>query len=385
MGHVKKHSYTILNKTTGEREKRKTKKWYCFYRKPDGTEARVPGYTDKKATEKLLARIEAEQDRIKRGLPPESHEDARLPLLELLGSFLEHLRAKDDTEEHVKLSEARIKRALEGCRIERFAQLDPDKVGAWLAAQRRKGMSSRTSNHYVSHLRTFTTWLSRKLKVMSPLDSLGKVNIDADRRHVRRALSDDELSHLVTTTEANSKVVLRLTGVERAMLYLVAAYTGLRASELAALTPELVEIAGDLPSLSVEAGDVKARRQAVVPIHPGLVARLKEWLDARPTGRPLWPGTWASHHQAARMLRIDLKAAGIPYRDQRGRVFDFHALRGQFITALARAGVSLVVAQKLARHSTPTLTSNYYTHLEQKDLAEGVAKLPDPPTRPRQA
>jgi integrase len=79
------------------------------------------------------------------------------------------------------------------------------------------------------------------------------------------------------------------------------------------------------------------------------------------------------------MLRADLATAELPYEDAGGRVFDFHALRGQFVTALARAGVQLVRAQKLARHSTPNLTANSYTHLALADMREDVERLAAPP------
>jgi hypothetical protein len=47
--------------------------------------------------------------------------------------------------------------------------------------------------------------------------------------------------------------------------------------------------------------------------------------------------------------------------------------------------VSLVVAQRLARHSNPTLTSQVYTQLEQADLAAGVNALPPPPGEARRS
>jgi hypothetical protein len=40
--------------------------------------------------------------------------------------------------------------------------------------------------------------------------------------------------------------------------------------------------------------------------------------------------------RTAAMLRVDLEAAGIPYRDTAGRVVDFHALRASYITYLVR-------------------------------------------------
>ena len=39
------------------------------------------------------------------------------------------------------------------------------------------------------------------------------------------------------------------------------------------------------------------------------------------------------------MLRLDLEAAGIPYRDDSGQVFDFHSLRCQSATLADQAGV----------------------------------------------
>ena len=82
------------------------------------------------------------------------------------------------------------------------------------------------------------------------------------------------------------------------------------------------------------------------------------------------------------MLRIDLDAAGIPYRDAAGLVFDFHALRCQCATLADEAGVSPRVVQKLMRHSTLELTGRY-TRPRAVDI-EGRGGPPEPrdPSRP---
>ena len=79
------------------------------------------------------------------------------------------------------------------------------------------------------------------------------------------------------------------------------------------------------------------------------------------------------------MVRLDLAAAGIPYQDEDGRVFDFHAMRGQFISFLAAAGVHPKVAQVLSRHSTITMTMDYYTHLDVLDIGGALERLPELP------
>src|SRR2546427_6663136 len=54
----------------------------------------------------------------------------------------------------------------------------------------------------------------------------------------------------------------------------------------------------------------------------------------------------------------------------------FHDLRGTTATLLTRAGVPLVVAQRMLRHADPRLTANVYTRVDLADLRAGVARLP---------
>lgn len=77
--------------------------------------------------------------------------------------------------------------------------------------------------------------------------------------------------------------------------------------------------------------------------------------------------------QMTRVVDKELAFGGIPKHDNSGRVLDMHCLRHTFITMLAKSGVSLQLAQKAARHSSPLLTSNIYTHIGLDDLA-GLCK-----------
>ena len=75
------------------------------------------------------------------------------------------------------------------------------------------------------------------------------------------------------------------------------------------------------------------------------------------------------------MLRADLAAAEIPYKDASGLVFDFHALRCQTATLADAAGVSPRVVQKMMRHSTLELTGRY-TRPRAVDIEAAASKLP---------
>src|SRR5690606_7857636 len=66
--------------------------------------------------------------------------------------------------------------------------------------------------------------------------------------------------------------------------------------------------------------------------------------------------------------------------DEEGCIVDFHSLRVTFITRMARAGVPMATAQRLARHSTPLLTFNVYTRLGSQDEQMAIASLPALPS-----
>ena len=76
------------------------------------------------------------------------------------------------------------------------------------------------------------------------------------------------------------------------------------------------------------------------------------------------------------MVKKDLERVGIPYRDSKGRVANFHAAgRHTHITELLRNGASIPEAKELARHSDVRMTMKY-THIGLEDQAKAIAKLP---------
>jgi integrase/recombinase XerD len=308
------------------------------------------------------------------GIQPSGHSKA--PVLDHVQAFLDHLTARDRTTKHIATRKRHLTMVANGLGWKVLRDLSGSAAEKLLSDWRKGGgrFSSRTSNHYVRSLKHFGRWLVRDGRLTAdPFAHLQTVNADADRRHVRRALEPAELVRLLDTTRASTRVDFGLTGPQRAVLYLAAARTGLRAQELASLTPASFDLRAVPPVWSVGAAADKARRGDQLPLFPELADALRQYLPGIKRGDRLWPGGWAGH--GARMLRNDLKAAGIAYRTDDG-VFDFHALRVQFITDMARAGISLQAAQRLARHCDPKLTSTIYSKLGRTDLADELAKLP---------
>ena len=204
------------------------------------------------------------------------------------------------------------------------------------------------------------------------------MNAEVARRRIRRPLSIEEVGRLLAAAESGP-MIEDISGPDRAVLYILAVYTGFRRNEIGSITRQSFDFESDPPTLTVEAGFSKRRRCDVLPLRADIAQRIKTWLSTRNTLQPGAPLFAVTNKRTAEMLRKDLEQAGIPYIDDRGHYADFHALRKTFITNLARAGVYPKTAQLLARHSDINLTMNTYTMLGICDQASAVESLPPIP------
>src|SRR5262249_34848723 len=191
-------------------------------------------------------------------------------------------------------------------------------------------------------------------------------NAREDRRHDRRTLGVQDLRRLIEAAERGAPH-RRMTGPARALCYRLAVATGLRYSEIKSLTPESF----DGESVTIQAANSKNGQTDTLDLPPDVASDVAEWIRGRPRKVPVFPPPG----RAAARLRVDLEAAGLPYRDEAGKVFDFHALRCQLATLADRAGVSPRVVQKMMRHSTLELTGRY-TRPRAVDLKQASLALP---------
>jgi integrase len=379
-------------------------KWAADVVFADGRRKRVRFSPNKTAAAVMLADLLRKIENEKAGVRIEFADHQREPLRSLLGDYRQHQRDKGNTEKQVGQVVRRCERVFDGCRFVLLADLDSSTSERWQSDKRQPskaggGISPQTFNHYVTALKSFGNWLVRTNRVSAnPFRHLAKVNAEVDTRHVRRPLSDDEFTRLVAAAESGT-CFRGLSGADRAMLYTVAGYTGLRASELASLSSGSFSLDADPPTATVRAGYSKHRREDTIPLHPAIVTRLRNWLAERPDNDLLWPGRWAVNNEGGDMIRRDLNAARVrwvgearteqeraerentdflAYKDRGGQTADFHALRHTFITNLVKAGVQPKDAKELARHSTITLTMDRYAHVGLRDSAAAVGKLPPP-------
>lgn len=122
----------------------------------------------------------------------------------------------------------RIGQVLRGCGFARIADLSASRVADYLASRRQAGMSMETRNHYLRAVKHFTRWLVRDRRTPDDLLAhLPMLSTQTDRRHGRRALSADEFRRLIEAAALGPRVE-GVSGPDRAMLYILVAWTGYR-------------------------------------------------------------------------------------------------------------------------------------------------------------
>jgi len=319
----------------------------------------------------------------------------------------QYLTAKGNTRKHVVHFVGRVKRAFIGTKAKFWSELSATRLMTWLNEQRqdehdatgkrlRRGISANTFNSYVLALKGFALWMVREGRVNeNPMVGLRKLNVKLDKRHERRAYTVDELKWLLNTASKGPERC-GMSGPERAMLYRLAAETGLRSNELRSLTRASFVLDSDKPNVTVRAACSKRRREDVLPLRADTAVELCKFLGTKlPNAKAF--NMPESYDVARRLLRPDLadarrawlNDAAMPqertkreessflcYVDSMGRYADFHALRHTTGTLLAASGAHPKVAQSLMRHSSIELTMNTYTHALAGQEADAIENLP---------
>ncbi|PNY36905.1 hypothetical protein C2E31_10625 [Rhodopirellula baltica] len=406
MASLFKRSYTKLDKATGKRVKKLTKKWYGQFVDENGLTQRVPLCTDKDAARSMLNDLIRKAERLKVGLRQPEEDHAVRPLSIHLADYKRFLIDKGSSEKHADQVHKRLVRLIEGCNFRFIPDIEAAKVLNWLATERRtqKRFSIRTSNFYQDGAKSFCKWLVTHHRAsVNALSSLQRMNVETDIRHERRALQKEEFDRLIHAAH-HGGVLEGLPGPDRAMLYILAAWTGYRRSELGSLTDASFDLEAAVPTVSIQATISKRRKRDRLPLHAEVVELFKQWRATKSiaSGEPLFQLSTPSGYprKTAKMMRVDLANAReawideaetdqererrrnsdfLQYKDGDGVFADFHSNRHTFVTNLAASSANPKITQTLARHSDVNLTMNVYSHVAVQEQAEAVGRLPAPP------
>jgi integrase len=422
--HVDAQGRRVAKNTAGARAvKDKSSRWYAQFKDGDGKRRRVPLSTDKAAALQMLAELERGVARGKAGLVDPFAIHRAAPIDDHVAAYLSYLRDVEGVSpKHLRETTRRLRFVLAGCHAATLADVRTDAVeavllglaGAGATGKVQGGAGARTRNTYLSSVRAFTRWCLGSGRVEAdPLAAVAVARAKKGKgrghhlaasgaaRRRRRALTADEVARLldaarrrplleaatvrtggrrgqaVGTVRPEVRERLERLGRERALMYLVMVYTGLRRGELESLRVRHLHLDGPHPWVELAGELTKNREAAQVPLRADLAGELADWVRA--TGKGKTDRVFRVPTELVKILKRDLALAGIPYRDDQGRTVDVHSLRYTTATLLSRAKVPPRVVQKIMRHSDVKLTMQVYTDANSLDEAEAVAALPKPP------
>jgi len=288
-------------------------------------------------------------------------EHGRRLLADVVTEYLTHCRNSGQAPKHIDEKTRHLHRLVSAMgNAPRLADLDADALEKHLWAMREAGRSARTVNFARQIAVAFASWAERTGRLeRNPLKHVPRLDENADRRKVRRALTDAELARLLA--------VARERG--REAWYLLAAYGGLRRGDLKRL--EWRDVDFEAATITIRGG--KAKRIDTIPLHPMVVESLKAHKSRFPA---LQAAKVFRTAPTSITVRKDFTRAGIAALDDDGRTADLHCLRATLATALARQNVTPQVAQRILRHADYRTTLKHYVTLGIHDMAGAVAKLP---------
>lgn len=331
----------------------------------------------RRVADQLLAKLIEKYERGEHGLV--DLDAGRQLLAPLVDEFEQSLSRKGD-EKHAKYAAACVRKVLAAAQLVTLSDLRSSESAAkveaavWDMTEGEGAVSEATASRTGMHARQFGRWLWRRKKLLDG-DPLGGVDLPSQTTTGKwRAFAPAEMASLIDGTTNSPAVIRGLTGPERAALYLTAAATGFRVSELAAIEPSHLHLDADPPVVALPGKYTKNGEDACQPLPPAVVARLRPLAVAVGPGEKVFGGSWPE--RAADVLREDLKAADVP-EVVNGKHAVFHSLRHTYTNLLGRAAAPKA-AQELARHSTPLLTFGRYAHTDMQEKAETVARLPLP-------
>ncbi len=337
-------------------------KWWMRYVLPDGTEKRVRGYPDQKATEQEADRREREAAASAAGVIPVADKYLKMKVGEHLEEFISELERVGRAKKHYGLLQTRVNRMIDECRWTTLGSVTPDSLSPFLSRLKQQGAAAKTVNEYLNAIGGLMNWCLRNRRlVANPLAFVARAD-QTRKTYVRRGLTVNEARNL-----------LEVAGPRR-LIYHMALRTGLRRSELKQLVWEDLRIDSDapVPSVRLPATITKARRADVLPLRQDLVHEL---LSARPMKYHPRGHVFPSVPKME-TFKQDLERAGIKHKDASGRVVDFHALRLTLNTELHRAGVPLRTTMEILRHTDPRLSTETYIDASLLNTSAAMDTLP---------
>lgn len=374
---------------------RHEKPWMISFTDEHGHRKTVTGCTDKAETKRVAEKLEADAFRRRYGVTTAAEDryltEGSRPLREHVEEYLKHCKHVGIGNRTYWQKKMHIENIVAGIKANRLSDLEPNRVEMFLQDLSTSGKSARTVNHYRSDLVAFMNWCVKTRRIPhNPLSVITKLDESMDRRRIRRALTHEELAHLLEVAAEQDKLYASCHRV-RYPIYLIAAYTGLRRNEIRSL--EWRDFDPEAKTLRIRKEVSKAKHEDTIPLHAQVfdillgmhkqgekpknriftqMPTIQTFYKDLTRARAKWIDAANSQEDKKRREKSDF----LKQRDSEGRVVDLHAMRTTLGTNLALEGVAPQMAQRLMRHSDYKTTLAHYTVLGLADTAKAINTLP---------
>jgi integrase len=248
-----------------------------------------------------------------------------------------------------------------------LAHLASKDIRAYRDAELAAGKSNKTANLSVKIVSAaFNAALRQGYITINPCTALETL---PEETAERSTFTPKQVARLVKAAEGDW---------QRAILF--AYYTGARLRDVANMRWNVIDLNAKLISFTPG----KTKKQVTIPLHSDLEQYL---LKSPGIGKAfVFPSlaersTGGKNGLSGQFTRIMARAGiegKITRHTARGRAnssLSFHSLRHSFNSAMANAGISQEIRQKLTGH-TSAETNKVYTHHELEPLREAVAAIP---------
>lgn len=269
----------------------------------------------------------------------------RIPDTDGLAGHLAHLRLRDLASTHIHARRRAVERL--AARLDRDASTaTTEEIRDYLAHLPRTTARSRYAEH--SHLSCFFTWAAEDGVI--PANPMRKIPRPKLTRLLPRPMSEEDTQVAIENAPARIRVCLVL-----------AAYQGLRACEIAALTRSDILDTAPIPVLIAHG---KGRKDRVIPLGERALAELRAF--GVPSRGPLLRREdgqvgGISPHRVSSMCNAYLHDMGIGAT--------LHQLRHRFATRAYAATQDVLVVAALLGHEDPATTAGYAAYSNAATVA----------------
>jgi integrase len=334
-------------------------KWWLDFVDATGKRVRRAGAKDKSVANKMLTDAQSAAEQIKAGVLHADPREARKPLLTHVTQYISDMRRRGRDEMYTYNVRKHIENAAKAQKWGNLTMCTQRSVSGYLRQLHADGLHPKTVNAHRADLSAFFAWcVNQGVLEFNPCLQVPKSTVKGDK--TRRALSVEEIKRLLDASPEPRRTVYRFL-----------AFTGLRRSEAAALTWNLMHLEAANAHVELPPSLTKSGRAESVPLVPEVVEALQRHRGEQEDGDPVF-----DRIPSMELFRADLKAAGIEQVDGRGRKVVLHSLRHSLATMLVMSSVPMAVAQRIMRHRDIKLTAEVYTDEGLLPLSAAMHALP---------